>query len=442
MKIVRNTLLLYLTRFIEVLATLIQIKILTLFLPKLVVGRIFFIIGIASFIATISQAGFSFVFVRYVPKFNQRENLTLFNFSMLIYFTGLFLSLLLGITVYRSLSFWVMFIGIYIFSVLPLIGSFLIGSSRIKFLFWLTALRSFVLILFIYLERNALTITNLGLIFMLAGITVLFGFYLVFPIIFDLYSLRLILIDVKEFWKFAFLDQIFQPIFMYLYRIITPLVLNYEALASFTISRRIDNFSRRIFQVPLDVVSPEISVRDSRKDEIIPVLVELKKIYVIFSTAFFLGYVAFGKLLIILISTSSYLDAFRALLILGIGLVISSNYSVDATFLRSIGEMRAYFIHNFIWMVIFIVSFVILGRFYGLSGLAAAYPIGHVFAGIYIKLRIKDVALIKFDPVLILSALFVAIYVFTGWSLFLGLTILYLIFLLFKTDFRKLQSQR
>ena len=442
MKIVKNTLLLYSTRFVEVLATLIQIKIITLFLPKLVVGKIFFIIGIASFIATVSQAGFSFVFVRYVPKFSKRENLTLFNFSMLVYFTGLFLSLLIGITLYHSLSFWVMFTGIYVFSALPLIGSYLIGSSKIKFLFWLTLLRSIVLITLIYLERQALTVSNLGIIFMLAGAAVLFGFYFVFPATFDLLSLRSILLEIKGFWKYAFLDQIFQPIFMYLYRIITPLVMNYEALASFTISKRIDNFSRRVFQVPLDVVSPEISLRDSRKDEIIPVLVELKKIYVIFSTAFFLGYVVFGKLLIILISTSSYLDAFRALLILGVGLVISSTYSVDATFLRSIGEMKAYFIHNFIWMVVFIVSFVILGKYYGLSGLAAAYPIGHVFAGIYIKLRVRDVELIKFDPVLAISIALVTIYIYFSSFWVFGLTVLYLLMLTFRTDFRKLQSQR
>lgn len=442
MKIFKNTLLLYLTRFVEVLATFVQIKIITLFLPKLIVGKIFFIIGIASFIATISQAGFSFVFVRYVPKFSKKENLTLLNFSMLIYFTGLIISILTGITIYHSLPFWVMFTGIYVFSALPLMGAFLIGNSRIKFLFYLTTLRSLVLIVLIYLTRSSLTITNLGLIFLLSGIAVFFGFYAVFPVTFDVDILKLSLNEIKSFWKYAFLDQVFQPIFMYLYRIITPLVMNYEALASFTISKRIDNFSRRIFQVPLDVVSPEISIRDSRMKEIIPVLVEMKKIYVIFSTAFFLGYVLFGKWLIVLISTTSYLDAFKALLILGIGFVISSNYSVDATFLRSIGEMKTYFIHNFIWMVIFILSFVILGKFFGLSGLAAAYPIGHIFAGIYIKLRIRDAELIRFDHILIISALLVTIYVFFSSFLFLGLTVLYLIFLAVKTDFHKLQSQK
>lgn len=442
MRFFRNTLLLYLTRFVEVFATFVQIKILTIFLPKLVVGRIFFIMGIASFIATVSQAGFAFVFVRYVPKFNMKENLTLFNFSLIIYFIGLFFSVILGVTIHHSLSFWIMFTGVYVFSVLPLISSFLIGNSQIKFLFFLTTLRSLVLLVLIYLTRHALTITNLGLIFMLAGIAVLIKFYITFPVIFDLSLLKIILQEIKNFWKYAFLDQIFQPIFMYLYRIITPLVLNYEALASFTISRRIDNFSRRLFQVPLDIVSPEISLRDSRKSEIIPVLVELKKIYVIFATAFFLGYVIFGKLLIIIISTTSYLDALRSLLILGIGLVISSIYSVDATFLRSIGEMKAYFIHNFIWMVVFIISFVILGKFYGLSGLAAAYPLGHVFAGIYLKTRIRDIVLLRFDHVLVISAILVTLYVVTGSFYLLGLLILYLVFLTFKTDFRKLRSQR
>ena len=445
MKIIKNTLLLYSARGVELLATFIQLKILTIFLPKFYVGKIFFIIGIASFIATIFQAGFSFVFVRFVPKFDDSQNTTLLGFSMAIYFLGLIVSLIIGVPIHNEPDFWMMFSGVYIFGVLPLFGAYLIGKSLLKFLFLLTALRSIILVTLLYLLRNALTISNLGLIFLIAGISVIFVFYLVFHPGFDIEAFRTVYYEIEDFWKYAVLDQIFQPIFMYLYRIITPLVLNYEALASFTISRRIDNFSRRIFQVPLDIISPEISKRDTVRHEVIPILIEMKKLYVILSTSFFLGYIVLGKLLIILISTSAYLDAFRALLILGIGFVLSSTYSIDATYLRSIGYMKPYFLHNVIWMIAFIASFVVLGKIYGLSGLAAAYPIGHIFGGLYIKLQVKERELLKWDWFLLISPVLTAFYLFLPSRtnvLIFGLMVGYILVLTLKTDFHKLQLQR
>lgn len=443
MKIVKNTFLLYLTRFIDVLAVFVQIKLLALFLPKIVVGQIFFIIGIASFLSTLFFAGFPFVFVRYIPKLSDTESRILLNFSVSLYFLGLLLSVIVGALFYRNWDFWMLFIGVYLSGILPLIGSYMIGKREIKFYFGLTLLKSLILILLLYFFRRILSVLTLGYILGFVGLVVISVFYSVegrFRL--KLKDVRLLLEKIWNFWKYSILDQLFQPIFMYLYRIITPYVVSFEALASFTVSRRVDNFSRRIFQVPLDIISPEISYRDKEKNRIIPALTELKKIYVILSAIFFLLYVFFGRFVIRLITTGAYLDGYYPLLILALGLLISSTYSIDATYLRSIGMMKPYFIHNIIWMVTFIVSFVILARNFGLIGMAISYPFGHILAGVYVKFKIEEKDLLKPDLLflpLIILVVFSLIFLNKITVIIVGI---YTLFLLLSTNFGKMQLRR
>ena len=443
MKIVKDTFLLYLTRLIDVIATFVQIKLLAIYLPKFVVGQIFFVIGIASFLSTLFFAGFPFVFVRFIPKMDDTDSGTLLNLSILLYYLGLLLSTLIGLIFYRTWNFWVLFVGVYLSGILPLIGAYLIGKREVKFYFLLTLVRSLILIILLYAFRHLLSDSTLGYILGIAGICILIIFYLIEgKLTLDRQITKLVLKRIGNFWKYAFLDQLFQPVFMYLYRIITPYVVGFEALASFTVSRRVDNFSRRIFQVPLDIISPEISYRDDRKESIIPALRELKKIYVTLSSVFFLLYIFAGKLIIKLITTGAYLDAYYPLLILAFGLIISSTYSVDATYLRSIGDIKPYFIHNIIWMVTFIASFVVLGKNFGLTGMAASYPIGHLFAGIYVKSRIREKALLMADILFLPTILLVllSLVLMTRWTV--GLVGIYTLFMLASTKFDKMQLRR
>ncbi len=443
MKIVKNTFLLYSTRIVDVLATFIQIKLLALYLPKVVVGEIFFTIGVSSFVSTLFFAGFPLVFVRYVPKMEKDESALLLNFSVVLYFMGLLISVIVGGLFYKNLPFWILFTGVYLSGILTLIGSYLIGKREVKFYFGLTLLKSLVLILLLYFLRHLLSFLTLGYVLGLAGLAILISFYSIEGIFhFNLREAKFLLKKIGNFWRYSFLDQLFQPVFMYLYRIITPYVVGFDALASFTVSRRIDNFSRRIFQVPLDVISPEISYRDEQKERIIPALVELKKIYVTLSGIFFILYVIAGRFVIKLIATGAYLDAFYPLLILALGLLISSTYSIDATYLRSIGRMRPYFIHNVVWMVTFIVSFVILSKYYGLIGMAISYPVGHILAGIYVKLKIEERELLKPDLLflpLVILVLLALIFLNEVTVLVVGI---YILILSVSINFGKMRLQR
>ncbi len=443
MKFVKNTFLLYSTRIIDVFATFVQIKLLALYLPKVVVGEIFFTIGVASFISTLFFAGFPFVFVRYVPKMEEDESAILLNSSVVLYFLGLLISVIVGGLFHRDFSFWILFTGVYLSGILPLLGSYLIGKREVKFYFGLTLLKSVVLILLLYFLRQLLSALTLGYILGLSGFAILISFYSIEGNLhLDIREAKILLKKIGNFWKYSFLDQLFQPVFMYLYRIITPYVVGFEALASFTVSRRIDNFSRRIFQVPLDIISPEISYRDEQKERIIPALVELKKIYVTLSGIFFILYVIAGRFVIKLVTTGAYLDAFYPLLILALGLLISSTYSIDATYLRSIGRIKPYFIHNIIWMVAFIVSFLILAKYYGLIGMAISYPIGHLLAGIYVKSKIEERELLKPDLLflpLVVLVLLALIFLSKITVLLVGI---YTFVLLLSTNFGKMRLQR
>ncbi len=431
---------LYTARLVDMLASFVQVKLFTLFLSKFVVGQIFFVIGLASFISSFFFAGFPYVFPRFVPKYGEEENYTLLNLSLLIFFLGLAITTTVGYLVYRQLNFWILYTGVYVYGVLPLISAFLIGRRKIGFLFVLTLLRAALFIALLIFFKRTLSLDILGGIFLFSGLTTFFVFWFVEGARIIYSEVIVIFREIRDYWKYSFLNQFFQPVFMYLYRIITPYIAGYEILASFTVARRIDNFSRRMFQVPLDIISPEISERDRRRDEIVPVLKEMKKFFVAISAIVFLTFVVIGKYLILLISTRAYLDAYPALLILGVGIIISSTYSIDAVYLRSIGDMRSFFVHNLLWMIVFLLTFVFLGLKIRMIGLASAYPSGHLIAGFYIKSRVADRDLLKpdklFVPVVILSLL-------TLWNHLVGIILaFYTFWILLHTDFKKLLSQK
>ncbi len=431
---------LYTARLVDMFASFVQVKLFTIFLSKFVVGQIFFVIGLASFISSFFFAGFPYLFPRFIPKYGEEENHTLLNLSFLIYFTGLALTAAPGYLIYQQLHFWILYAGVYVYGVHPLISAYLIGRKKVAFLFLLTLLRSAIFISLLFFFKHSLTLETLGGIFLVAGLSTFFTFWFGEGVKIVYSEVAVIFREIRDYWKYSFLNQLFHPVFMYLYRILTPYIAGYEILASFTVARRIDNFSRRMFQVPLDIISPEISERDMRREEILPSLVEMKKVYVVLSASVFLIFLVAGKPLILLISTKSYLDAYPALLILGTGIIISATYSIDAVYLRSIGDMKSFFVHNLIWMVVFLVSFVVLGLKAGFPALASAYPLGHLFAGIYIKSRVTDRVLLKPDRS---SAVITVLSILSIIHRIIGILLALLVFLLItKVNFRRLLSQK
>ncbi len=379
MKYIKNMITFYLAFVLNFLAGFALIKILAIYMPQETLGLYFFASNAGLFFGGLLLLGFPLTIQRFVPMYIRDDRIenasALIHVPALIHITaGIFISILLLLT--KGIPSTSIFLAFYILNTITLYQTALISNLKI-FEYSLTSFaRIFVIVCLVLFSRPFLTLKTLGIINLATNMAFLLILFSLFPV--STRRWRETLSEIKDYWKYALLNQLLAPFFHYLDSMLIPMFLPYSQLSLFQIGRKLDMGARQTMEVPLQLTAPLISFK--RTDQVLSI--EFAKKFRAFRLLYF--YLAFfwfllfefaGKEIIRLISTPAYLPSYPYLMVLSFTLLLSTLYSADAMLARATGNMRLFFFKDVVWVACFVISFFLLTKPLGLQGTVLSFVI-------------------------------------------------------------------
>ncbi len=388
MKAKKNSIMLFAAYGIVFIGSFVQLKLLALSLSEKVLGRYFFAGGIGLFAGGILQLGFPLLFQRYIPKFEHEKNRDM-EFSLIISAILIHLSLFLVLFVpfylflCKSRAEAIIFAGFYLLSHNDLISTVFISKRKAEFV---TVIKSvyYVLLIVLLVLLWPLNLNKVALALIVSA----------FPQIIISYAIvikpaRLKIKELYEnvgpYFKFSMMTQILSPFFLYTDRLLIPYYISFGALSIFQMAKKLENGARNLLFIPLSAFAPEMSYLYETGNEIKSrqILKKLTLIYGIFGVMVFLTFLFFGKFLIILISSRTYISSYPHLVILGVAFMISLLYAPYTTYRRSRDGIQFFFKVNLYWVAAYI-AFIVLT----VSKLKLySFSLGMVFASLIVLLE-------------------------------------------------------
>ncbi len=376
-----NTLTTFAGFVVQLLFSLIQLKILTNFIPKNQLGVYYFVSGISLIAANIAIAGFQPVFVRFIPHYEEQKEARK-------------LSALLGIAI---TSYWLLG-GMFLFAL-----ELVIKEVRTTF-----AMRA--MLLFGFMQLLNLAIQGRRKMFYFALFPGLFaaGFnaslwtlrhYLNPPMVFLLMALWAALIspfqlkatgirpswgkdttsvfkEIRNFWKYAFANSLLYPIILYADRLVIWMIGTPADVADFSVAKRFSDTIRRGLHVFSHVAAPEISHEHTQGEGRTAQLYRLT--YILFGGLMWIVTYLIGRWLINILASAAYVRAYRYLLLLVAGVFVSGFWETEAITAYSKGRMDRSLWIWLSWTVLYISLSIGLGKSAGILGVAIAYLVSAI----------------------------------------------------------------
>lgn len=373
------------TQFLVSVLNFVVIKILTLKVSSDVVGKFSWIFSAFGFSAFISLLGLGITLQYYVPRKNEIERRQIISSSWTLYQIVFFLFSLILIFLLRfkyKYPFWYIFL-LYPVGLSVMLTMTLIALQEITFLFFARVSFFLIWISFLTFSKN-LNLTK-----------ILFGYFIgsVIGLIIGVYKIGFIpfsfnfgvLKKIWDYWKYALYNSILSPFFNFYDRLIVGYFAPFNEVAYFSVARNIENFFRVSLYSLLAVLSPEVSLRDSKNDKNFKRLT-LSAFLVNISLVFisFLIILIFGKFLIKILATSEYVKGYEYLLILGFALLIAGFYAFETLLWRATGKIKKFFLSNLVRTIIYVFLTLILGKFWGIYGICFSTLIANLLTLIYV----------------------------------------------------------
>lgn len=394
MKVIRNTFFLYLSFFLSSILGLLQLKILSLYIPPQELGKFFTLSAFGQLVSGIFVIGIPYVLIRYLPKFhsigdkNKLASLFFFTSScyfiitLVVYILFAAFGYKLGALIYKDATIGAYFSFSYIvFSMVTyftLIFTAFNGFRKMHYSAGLNLLYLLVLTIMIIVMRDYLSPKLLLEIYLFSALTaIIIGLALLFrefkcvPLFTPLSSLK----EIFPYWRYAIFLGLLVPIACYLDKLIIGYFLGMQFVAMFAIADKINSYARRLLDIPLEAVSPEISYFWERGEKgLLGQKLELLiKLLFVLSVIFVIIILAGGKLILRTLATQAYFDAFSVLCFFGISIVLSALYSPVVTAMRATGKIVFHVVSAVIWICVYLVFILIFIQKFKIAGVGAAY---------------------------------------------------------------------
>lgn len=391
---IKNTFYLYTALGFSLLLNLIQLKILTLFLSKEDVGLFFAGAGVSLSVYAILGLRFPLIFSRYIPYYEARGEeskiKTLYTLAILptIILTPLIVLFFMGVKkIFPGKVSDVLPVALlsYLFpSLLTLTAGYFTGLRKMHISALYSTLHFFPFVFLLYIARGRLTVVMAYLFLLLSSLPVFISaLFLVKP---SIQNYRTVLSDIKGYLAFTSLSSFITPVFQYGDRILIASFFPLEALGLFMVARRVDQLVRRFMYVPLSAFAPEVSYSWEKlvdNTKFVENFILFRDAYLFLSVSAFFLLSLLGKPVILLISSSSYLDAYPYLVILLLAIILSALYTPYNLYARSMGEMKLFFLADLTWAIMYFISFPLLAKILKLYGAALSMVSASFFAFLF-----------------------------------------------------------
>ena len=404
MRVIRNTFFLYLSLLGGLILTLLQLKILYVWLEPRVLGEFFTVVAFSRITAGIILLGIPYVLVRYLPKFHANEESDkMFSLLLLLIFSYIVLATLayiliflfgykLSISIYKNevigkyLSFaFLVFSVVTFFSIIFMSFN---GLRKMHLGAGLNLLYLFLLTFLLFVFREILSISLVLEIYLISVIpSIIIGILLLCrefkrP---KLVKFNLLFKEILPYWKYTIALGFLTSLFTHLDRLLIGYFLSMPMVALFTVASKIKGWVARILDIPMEALTPEMSHSwEKGSKEVLG-----RDLKLIIKLLFFLGCMATtpvlicGKEIINIISTPEYLGAWVPLWFLGISMILSCIYMPIVSAMRAIGKISLLLITHIIWVFTYVGSILMFIRQFEVAGVGAAYLLATIFALIF-----------------------------------------------------------
>lgn len=386
-RLIVNTIVTYSGFAFQLLLNIIQLKILTNFMPKTQLGTYFYAIGISLTAMAIAMTGFQPIFTRFIPLYEARDERDkigrLIGLSVATYW------LLGGISVILLEKF------------VPQIG--LYRAARAVFIFGFLQLLNFALqgerkMVFFSLFPSVFSLGFSGsLWFLRAYLTpdltfLLLGFWAAIVIPFQLLAmdvspsfrgLRSIFKEIVPFWRYAFANAILYPLILYADRVIIWKFGTPASVAEFTVAKKFSDAIRRTLHVLSHVAAPEISY-DQAKNRRLHTARLYKMGFIGLGALLTVIVVIWGKPLLALFSSSNYVGAYRYLVLLTLGVLFGGYWETTAITAYSQGKMNISLLIWISWTALYFSIAIVLTMLRGTIGTAIGYMVSSLLVSAFL----------------------------------------------------------
>jgi O-antigen/teichoic acid export membrane protein len=395
MRVMRNTLFLYLSYFGGLILSFLQIKIISSFVLPVQLGTFFTITALGQIPAQVLLLGMPTIYMRYIPKFEAAEErdkisgllglsfLGYFGLAIIVYLLTYLLSGYIGYGIYHNelISQWLT-LGVFtqlsvVFLSLNL--SAFNGLRRMSYSALLNLAYLVLLTLLLYLFRHSLNVGSLlWLYFLSAGSILLLGFLKLRRLV-GRFRLQFSLSrQLWPYWRYVIVLGIIPPLTLYLDRLLVGYFLDMAAVSLFVIALKPIVWARRILSIPLEALMPELSYRfEQRQDAVGENLWLVIKLLFLLALALATIFVIGAGKVILAISSVEYLKASVLLPVLALVLPLMAVSEPIATAMGAIGKPIFYVGSDLIRLVGYILFLLLLIRPLGLSGVAWAQVLSY-----------------------------------------------------------------
>ncbi len=370
-----NTLINYLSFGVQLIFNILQLKILTNYLGKTELGTYFYAMGISLAATSVAIAGFQPVLTRFIPVYEAEnkkvEIQKLFGLAILVYFSlSSIFAVVLEIAVPQvhatSSSRATMLFGLML-----LLNFVLQGERKLKFfsLFPATVAAGFTFSL--WFLRNSLYPGLIFLLFALWATLVIPFQMLAIGIQPQFRGIKGTVKSIWGFWKFAFGNSLLYPVILYADRVIIWKFADPASVAEFTVAKKFADAVRRTLHVLSHVAAPEMSYDHARKQGNTAKIYRYGFMGLGFLLTLFM--IASGKYMLLIFSNSSYINAYRYLVILTVGVFVGGYWETWAITAYSRGQMNLSLLIWASWSLLYFSVASLLTYLWGTTGTAMGY---------------------------------------------------------------------
>ena len=401
-----NTVALVVQTIVATLVTLLQVKILSNFLTKETFGLFASLRGFSLLLAMLAANGMPQLLIRFIPQHEARGNRLK---GLRLGVTGLLVTTalvaVLGLATYawrdavfgfaepRVLGGWFFF---WFYATTLGVGLKLIlygglnGLRRLTTQVSLELVSLVAILVWIAVDRHTLTLERL---FMILGVVHLATIAVGVPG-FVLQSIRPAaagapdVTDARDglgadsrppgyggYMMWAAGLSLVALAFTDVDRYVLAQVLSLEVLALFHIGSRVNRLAHRLLAVPNLAFQPEITRLGSegRNERVVESTKIFMKFNVLVAMVLALALVTFARDIIVIVANENYLDAVTFLIILAVGLPLTTMTAPITTVMKALDQVREALLCDLAWAGVYIALIFALGRPFGLTGVAFAH---------------------------------------------------------------------
>ncbi len=382
MRIVKNIAANYTLRLGSTLLALVQVKILSLGLAKASLGLYFGTAGTALFLLEFLKMGMPLVLPRFVPLYEARgepEQARALEGLVFTAYAGLVLLVaLLAWLVARALpgrAFWQLLpVALLAFGVQAwnqLQSTALVAHRRVTTAAWVFLLGQTLFTVLLFGIRHALTLHR---VYGLAALSFLMSSGLALSLLRPGHPLRFRPDpELSRFVRFAVYHTFFAPVFHYFDYVVLSFASTWGSLALFGLARRVEEFLKKLLWIPLEVLAPEISLRDGARRQGHHLANRVIRLYWLLSLALAVPAFLFRNELVVLISRSQYAGAGLYLAVLVLHVVLLGWAAPLGVAARSLGDMKLLFLADALRNGAYVPLALLFTWQWGPMGLAASF---------------------------------------------------------------------